>query len=397
MVTQRLKEIEYAIREIAVVAQEVEKSGKRVFHLNIGDPVIYDFKTPAVLTNAVAEAAREGNNNYVNSLGVEELREKVAEVENNKNNITLSKDDIIVTSGVTEGIYFILSGLIENRNELLIPGPTYPLYLNVTKFFNGIPVEYELDENQQWEPNLEDLRKKITSKTQAILICSPNNPTGGIYSKKKITEIIDIAGENDIPIISDEIYDQITYEKEYFNPASLSKDVPIIGMNGFSKAHLVTGWRIGYMYFYDPNGILSELKEAIFKFARARLCASSIAQHAALQVLKVPGEHTKELVRKLKERRDYSYKRLRQIEGISCANADGAFYLFPRIELEEFKKWSTDKEFVIDLLRETGICGVYGSGFGENGKGHMRLTFLPKLDLLETVYNLFEEFVAKNS
>jgi aspartate/methionine/tyrosine aminotransferase len=183
------------------------------------------------------------------------------------------------------------------------------------------------------------------------------------------------------------------FEKEYVCPASLTNDVPIIGLNGFSKAHLATGWRLGYIYYHDPQNKLKLLKEGVEKLARARLCANSIAQFAAIEAIKNPGPHTDEMVKKLRERRDYSYKRIRQIEGVSCVNADGAFYLFPKINFKEFNKWKNDKEFTIDLLKSTGICGVYGSGFGNYGKDHIRLTFLPDIPMLETVYNLLEKFL----
>ncbi len=393
MVSRRLMDLEYAIRDVAVVAREVAKSGKKVYYLNIGDPVRYDFETPKYIYQALANATIEGKNYYVDSLGVMELREQISKYERIKNNVNLTTDDILVTSGVTEGIFFVLAGLLENKNEILIPGPSYPVYFNYSKFFDGIPVEYELDENNEWEPNIDDVRKRITDKTQALLICSPNNPTGLIYSKNKIKNFIDLAGEYDIPIISDEIYDQITYEKEYICPASLSNDVPIIGLNGFSKAHLATGWRLGYIYYHDPENKLKDLKEGIEKLARARLCANSNAQYAAIEALRNPGPHTEEMVKKLKERRDYSYKRLRQIEGLTCNNADGAFYLFPKIDFKEFSKWKNDKEFVIGLLKETGICTVYGSGFGNYGKDHIRLTFLPDLETLEIIFNLFEDYL----
>ncbi len=393
MVSQRLKVIEYAIREIAAIASEVAKSGKQIYHLNIGDPVIYDFHTPKYISQALADATFANKNYYVDSLGVPELREEISKSLKQHNNLNIDTNDILVTSGVTEAIFFLLAGLIENKNEILIPGPSYPLYINYAKFFDGIPVEYELDENDDWEPNLDDLRNKITKKTQAILICSPNNPTGIIYGEKKIKQIIDIAGEHDLPILSDEIYDQITYEKPYISPASLSKDVPIIGLNGFSKTHMATGWRLGYLYYYDPQNKLEELKEGIAKMARARLSASSVAQYAAIEILKNPGTHTKEMVKKLKERRDYSYNRLRKIEGITCVKANGAFYLFPKFDFKELKKWKDDKDFVIDLLKTTGICAVYGSGFGNFGKGHVRFTFLPNIDILNTVFNLLENFL----
>ena len=393
MLTNRVKGVEYAIREIAAVAHEVAKSGKKVYHLNIGDPVAYDFPTPEFISEALFKASREGKNNYVNSLGVIELREEISRNLNEKQNLKIGIDDILVTSGVTEGIYFIVAGLIENGKELLIPGPSYPLYINYAKFFDGKPVEYALNEDDDWEPDIEDLRKKITNKTQAILICSPNNPTGAMYGEKKIKEIINLAGEYDLPILSDEIYDQITYDKPYVCPASLTKDVPIIGLNGFSKTHLVTGWRLGYLYYHDPENKLDELKNGIAKMARARLSANSVAQFAAVEILRTSSNHTVEMVHKLKERRDYSYNRLRKIEGISCVKPNGAFYLFPKLDLKELGKWEDDKELVVDLLKETGVCTVYGSGFGDYGKGHIRITFLPKVEILEEVYNLIEGYL----
>lgn len=393
MVSRRVRDIEYAIRDIAVIADQVKKTGKKVYHLNIGDPLKYDFKTPKFITEALANASYSGKNFYAESLGVYELREEISKFLKRKDKLDINVDDIVVTTGVTEAIYFLLAAMIEKGKELLIPGPTYPLYINNTKFYDGIPIEYELNEQDDWEPNFEDLRNKITDKTQAILICSPNNPTGVLFSEKKVKKIIDLAGEYNLPVLSDEIYDQITYERDYVSPASFSKDVPVIGMNGFSKAHLMTGWRLGYMYYHDPENKLMDLKEGIAKLARARLSASSIAQYAALEIFKTKSDHTKEIVRKLRERRDYSYKRLRQIEGINCVNASGAFYLFPKLDLKEFKKWKNDKEFAIDLLKETGVCSVYGSGFGKYGEGHIRLTFLPELNTLEKVYNHLEDFV----
>ncbi|MBY9019551.1 MAG: aminotransferase class I/II-fold pyridoxal phosphate-dependent enzyme [Candidatus Lokiarchaeota archaeon] len=392
MLTNRVKGVEYAIREIAAVAQDVAKSGKKIYHLNIGDPVAYDFQTPGFISDALSKYSRKGKNYYVNSLGVIELREELSNLLKTQN-LNISANDIVVTSGVTEGINLLISSLIENGKELLIPGPSYPLYINYTNFYDGKPVEYVLDEEQDWEPDIEDIRKKITKKTQAILICSPNNPTGVLYGENKIKKIIDLAGEYNLPILSDEIYDQITYDKPYVCPASLAKDVPVIGLNGFSKTHLITGWRLGYLYYHDPENKLEELKNGVAKLARARLSSSSVAQFAAIDILRTPSNHTVDMVKKLKERRDYSYDRLRKIEGITCVKPNGAFYLFPKLNLGELKKWKDDKELVVNLLKETGVCLVYGSGFGEYGKGHMRLTFLPEVKILKKVYNLIEEFL----
>lgn len=397
MVSQRVKEISYAIREIAAVANKVAKSGKKIYNLNIGDPVIYDFNTPEYISQALADASFKGKNFYVDSLGALELREELSKNLKKSYNIKVNEDDILATSGVTEAIFFIIAALLENKNEILIPGPSYPLYINYAKFFDGVPVEYELDESNNWEPNIEDLRNKINQKTKAILICSPNNPTGVMYSEKMVKEIINIAGEYNLPILSDEIYDQIIYEKPFTSPAALSNDVPVIGLNGFSKSHLATGWRLGYMYYHDPENKLEDLKAGIAKLARARLSASSVAQYAAIEILQNPGTHTKEMVHKLKERRDFSYSRLKKIEGITCVKPNGAFYLFPKLDFKEFKKWKDDKDFTIDLLKTTGICGVYGSGFGYHGTNHVRFTFLPNIEILEEVYNLLEKFLTKAS
>ncbi|MBN1215421.1 MAG: aminotransferase class I/II-fold pyridoxal phosphate-dependent enzyme [Candidatus Lokiarchaeota archaeon] len=393
MVTERLKDISYAIRDIAIIADEVMKTGKEIYNLNIGDPVKYDFSTPHYISQALAEATFSGQNFYVDSLGVPELRYEVCKYEQNKNSINITPNDILITSGVTEGLFFLFAALLEKKNEILVPGPSYPIYITYSKFFDGVPVEYELNELNNWEPDIDDLRKKISDKTKAILINSPNNPTGVLYNSKNIKQIIELAGEYTIPIISDEIYDQIVFEKKYSCPATFTNDIPIIGLNGFSKAHLATGWRLGYVYYYDRNKQLVELKQSIEKMARARLCANSIAQYAAIEALKNPGSHTDEMVKKLKERRDYSYKRLVEIEGISCNRPDGAFYLFPKLDFNILNKWKNDKDFVINLLKETGICTVYGSGFGNYGINHLRMTFLPNLEKLEIIYDLLVKFV----
>ena len=170
MISQRVKEISYAIREIAAVASEVAKSGKKIYHLNIGDPVIYDFKMPHYISQALSDASFNGKNYYVDSLGVPELREEIRKSLLQKYSIKISTEDILVTSGVTEAIFFLIATLIENGNEILIPGPSYPLYINYAKFFDGIPIEYELDESNDWEPNIDDLRKKITNKIFFVLV-----------------------------------------------------------------------------------------------------------------------------------------------------------------------------------------------------------------------------------
>jgi len=394
--------MQYAIRDIAVIGDKLAKEGKKIYYLNIGDPVnpdVSDFRTPDYIIDELYKAARAGNNMYGNSLGVYELREEIAKEENRRNGLDLQPDDILLTSGVSEAIYFVTAALIEPGNEILVPGPVYPPYISYCRFFGGVPVEYKLDEQNNWQPSLDDLASKINEKTSMMLLCSPNNPTGVLYDEEFTQGLGKIASEYDVPIVSDEIYDQIIFEKQdsYKCPVSILKsDHPIIGMNGFSKAHLSTGWRLGYMYFHDPNHRLDQIRQGIESLARIRLCANVPAQYAAIKVFEQPRDHTKNMTEKLWERRDYCMKRIAEFDGLITANSpDGAFYLFPKLDLleREDSPWKDDKEFVLDLLNETGVMTVYGSGFGDYGKNHLRMVFLPPIEVLEEVFDLIEEFL----
>ncbi len=391
--TERVKTIEYAIRDVVAVAKKLEEKGKSITYLSIGDPPKYDFDTPQHIKDALKNAVDEGKNLYVDSLGIPELRKAIAE-KNVANKIPVTKNDVLITSGVSEGIDFLLSALIEKKNELLLPGPSYPPWLSYTKFYDGTPVEYKLAEENNWQPDIDDLRKKITDHTRGILILSPNNPVGVVYSEKHLLEIVNIAGEYQLPIIADEIYDQITYDKQFFSVASLSKDVPVIGLNGFSKAYLMTGWRLGYIYYCDPEHYLDELVEDIKRMARIRLCASGPSQIAAVAALRGPQDHVPKMVAKLRDRRDYTCKRLNEIEEIDCKIPEGAFYVFPKIDLGN--RWKSDKEFVLDLLNKKQVLFVYGSGFGpEYGAGHFRVVYLAPIPMLEDAFNKLEDFLKK--
>ncbi|MHA1819514.1 MAG: aminotransferase class I/II-fold pyridoxal phosphate-dependent enzyme [Promethearchaeota archaeon] len=391
-IASRVKNLEYAIRDVTTIAKQVQLK-RRVHWLNIGDPGLFDFKTPKYIIDELAKAAYSGKNYYADSLGIPELRRLIVESERKKSRIDIPMDNIVITSGVSEGIMFVNAALIEPGLNILLPGPCYGPYISYCNFFGGEGIEYRLAEENHWDPDIEDIRKKINDNTNAILISSPNNPTGKMYKDKTVKAIIDIAGEYDIPIISDEIYDRIVYEGRFTHPASLSKDVPVIGMNGFSKAHMSTGWRLGYLYFYDPEDKIPELKENIEKLARTRLCANTPAQYAAAEAYRRPRNYTEQMVSKLKKRRDYSYKRMSEIEELSVVKPDGAFYMFPKIQTNGL--WKNDKDFVIDILKNTGICFVYGSGFGDYGKDHFRTTFLPPLDDLEEVYDKLTHYINK--
>ncbi|MCK5300453.1 MAG: aminotransferase class I/II-fold pyridoxal phosphate-dependent enzyme [Candidatus Thermoplasmatota archaeon] len=391
--SNRSKGISYAIREVVVPAQLLEKKGFKILHLNIGDPNKYDFDTPKHMKSALYKATLEGYNGYSLSEGDLNLRDAIINREKIRNSVDYDLNNICITSGVTESLQILLNALLNPNDELLVPGPTYPQYTLITLFNGAIPIAYNCLEGDNWQPDVEDIRKKLSNKSKAIVIINPNNPTGALYSKKVIKNIIDLAGEYNIPIISDEIYDDITFDNKQYATASLTNDVPIITFNGFSKLYLVPGWRIGYVLFHHLEE-LNEVQDAFMRIARSRLCANSVCQRACIEALNGPQNHIKEVNKKLKKRRDYSYKRLNEINGLSSAKPDGAFYIFPKIDAIESGPWKDDKDFVLDLLHHAQVLVVHGSGFcSKFGKDHFRGVILPPLDILEQAFNKIESFM----
>ena len=395
-VTNRASNIEYAIRDVIQYTTQLVKDGKKIYYLNIGDPAAFDFKTPQNVKDALCGAVQRDDNCYSPSEGRLELREAIVRKEKKVNNVDITADKVLVTEGISEGIEMILGALVERGDEILFPGPTYPPYISYTRFFDGAPVSYETIEEECWRPNIDDLRSKITKKTRAIVLINPNNPTGSVYDRKTIKEILDIAGEHDLPVVSDEIYDQLTYEKEFVSAAHISKDVPVIGLNGFSKVYSMTGMRLGYMYFKCEGKQLETLKEGVEKECRIRICANTPVQISATAALNGPQDCVKDIVDRLRQRRDFSWKRLNEIEGISTTKPEGAFYIFPKIQ-GIGTRWKTDMDFVVQLLKETGVLIVNGSGFDPvYGKGHARIVFLPPIKELSAAYNALEEFMKKS-
>jgi alanine-synthesizing transaminase len=396
-VTQRVSNIEYAIRDIVLHAKQVAKTGKKIFYLNIGDPVAFDFDTPPHIKQALINAVEKGANAYAPSEGVPELRQAIAQKEKRVNDVEVSADDVIVTQGISEGIQMVMAALIDAGDEILLPGPTYPPYISYARFFGGKPITYETVEKDAWQPNIDDLRRKISERTRAIVVINPNNPSGALYEEKIVKQILELGGEYDLPVLSDEIYDQIIYGKKFVSTAALASDVPVVGFNGFSKAYLMTGWRLGYLYFHDGEGRLEKLKQGVEKETRIRLCANTPVQKAGVAALDGPQDHIKETVQKLRERRDYAWKRLNEIEGISCTKPEGAFYVFPKIHAVG-SRWRTDMEFALDLLKETGVLFVHGSGFDPTyGSGHVRGVILPPTEILGQALDEVERFMKRKN
>lgn len=384
--------MEYAIRDIILHARKYESNGGQVIYLNIGDPVKYDFKTPDHIKSALINAVKDNKNYYTDSEGLPELKKAVTEKESQKG-MSVTEDDVLVTNGVSEGLDMILASIVDPNSEVLMSGPYYPPYSSYVKFYGGKPVEFRI--NEDGRPDLEDLISKITPRTRAICIISPNNPTGEVFDRKSLQQVIDVAAEHNLYIITDEIYDKIVFDDQFTGIGKVSKDAPVILLNGFSKSYLMTGWRCGYVCFNSNASGLDELRKNVPKLARVRISANLPVQVAAVEALRGPQTHIIDIVEKLRKRRDYIVKRLNAIEGISCRIPHGAFYVFPKVNLDRY--WEDDQQFVLDLLSKTGVLTVQGSGFGKAfGSSHFRIVYLPKEEVLEQAMDKLEFFMHES-
>ncbi|WP_026090069.1 aminotransferase class I/II-fold pyridoxal phosphate-dependent enzyme [Candidatus Nitrosopumilus sediminis] len=388
-VSKKVVGVEYAIRDIVLAARKVEQKGMQVDYLNIGDPVQFGFQPPENVKQALIDAINRGDNFYSTSEGLLELRQEIAKKENAKG-LSIGADEILITNGVSEGLDMVISSIVEEGDEVLLPGPYYPPYASYVRLHGGIPVEFAVDLNNS-TPDIDDIKSKITSKTVAICLISPNNPTGVVFNEKALKELVEIANQHNLYIICDEIYDQIIFDEKFVGIGKVAGDSPVIILNGFSKVHLMSGWRIGYIAF-NQSPQLDELREHLPKLARVRIATSLPVQYAALESLRGPQDYISDFVSEMKKHRDFVVKRLNEMPGLSCPTPKGAFYAFPKIE---DKKFGTDKEFVTKLLEQKGVLTVHGSGFGEQyGSGHFRLVYLPDLKILDSAMNKIQKFVS---
>jgi len=387
-ISKKVAGVEYAIRDLVSAAREVEQQGKKVEYLNIGDPVQFGFQPPDNVRQALIDAVKNGKNFYTQSEGLPELLNEIAKKENSKG-LSIDAENILVTNGVSEGLDMVISSIVEDGDEVLLPGPYYPPYASYVRLHGGKPIEFAVDlENSK--PDVDDIKTKITSKTVAICLISPNNPTGLIFDKNSLKQIVDIANENNLYIICDEIYDKIIFDQDFTGIGKVAGDSPVIILNGFSKVHLMSGWRIGYIAF-NNSPQLDMIRENLPKLARVRISSNLPVQYAALESLCGPQNYISEFVSELKKHRDYVVKRLNSMNNISCSNPQGAFYAFPKIENNPF---NNDKDFVLELLKQKGVLTVHGSGFGTKyGSGHFRIVYLPKMEILESAMDKIEDFV----
>tara|TARA_Y100001970_G_C14206589_1_gene844411 strand:- start:774 stop:1982 length:1209 start_codon:yes stop_codon:yes gene_type:complete len=397
-VSKRASNIEYAIRDVVVPANKLEKNGYNILKLNIGDPLEYsNFKTPQHMITAFNKALMDQNNGYSSSYGIDDLRISIAKYESN-NYISYKYDDVYICHGVTEALQIIFASFLENGDKILSPGPHYPPYMAYPQLFGAETIEYRLNSNNGWDVDLDDLESKMDDKVRIVVLINPNNPTGSILSKKTIINIIEIVSKwPNCIIVSDEIYNKIIYDKKKHYPtATLSKNVPVITLNGVSKNFFAPGWRIGYMIWHDPHKYLTNVRDGVERLLRSRLCASTPAQIAYLSGLNNSEEWRDNYLSKLYTNRNYCIERINNNKFLNLETPYGAFYMFVKINHKKYSK--DDKSFALNLLNEQKVLIVHGSGFSKKyGSGHFRLVYLADILLLEESFDKIDLFLNNNS
>jgi alanine-synthesizing transaminase len=387
-VAGRIAGFVYAIRNIVTEARKVEAAGRTVRYLNIGDPITFGFRTPPHLIQAVERAMREGHNGYAPSVGILPARESVA-AECLRRGMPVSPDRVVITSGTSEGIELTLTALAQAGDEVLVPVPTYPLYTAVLAKIAARAVFYRTDPSRGWLPDLDHVRSLIGPATRALVVIDPNNPTGATYPADIRRELIDIADRHNFPLLADEVYADLAFDGPVPALASLNPDAPIISFSSLSKAYLAPGWRAGWMAVGRTDR-LDEVLAAVKKLADGRLCATGPMQHAIVAALNGDRSHQEMFRGALRQRADLTTRRLNAIPNISAVAPSAAFYSMPRVSLPP---GVTDEQYVLALLRATGVLCVYGSGFGTRPEdGFFRVVFLAPPRELSDIYDTIAEF-----
>ena len=390
-VTPRIGAFVYAIRNIVAEARKVEAAGGRVRYLNIGDPVLFGFQTPPHLIEAVERAMRDGHNGYAPSVGILPAREAVA-AECVQRGMPMTPDRVVITSGTSEGIELALTALAGPGDEVLIPVPTYPLYTAVLAKIGARAVFYRTDPAHGWQPDVEHVRSLVTPATRALVVIDPNNPTGAVYSGEARRALVDLADRHNFPLLADEVYADLAFDGPIRALAASNLDAPVITFSSLSKAYLAPGWRAGWLAV-SQTPRLDDVLGGIKKLADGRLCSTGPMEFALAAALTGDRSHQRTFRDALRERADITATRLNAIEGMTCVPPAAAFYAMPQVKLPP---GATDEQYVLGLLRATGVLCVYGSGFGTSpGDGFFRVVFLASPAELVEIYALISDFTRE--
>ena len=394
--SSKLDNVLYDVRgPVLDEASRMEEAGSKILKLNIGNPAPFGFEAP----EEVLLDMRHGLNNaqgYSESKGIFPARKAIMQYAQLKNIPDVTINDIYTGNGVSELINLCMQALLNEGDEILIPAPDYPLWTATATLAGGKAVHYICDEQAEWYPDINDIKNKITNRTKAIVIINPNNPTGALYPKEILEEIINVAREHRLIIFSDEIYDRLLFDNgKHISVASLAPDLFCVTFSGLSKSHMIAGFRIGWMILSGRKDLAKDYIEGINMLSNMRLCsnvpAQSIVQTAlggyqSVENYVMPGG-------RICEQRDYIYKALNDIPGVSAVKPKAAFYIFPKLDIKKFNIHN-DEQFALDFLKEKKVLIVHGKGCNWAKPDHFRIVYLPQLSVLEESIGKLASFLS---
>ena len=394
--SSKLDNVLYDVRGPVVdEAARMEEAGTHVLKLNIGNPAPFGFRTPDEVIYDMRQQLTDCEG-YSNAMGLFSARKAIMQYAQLKHIPNVNINDIYTGNGVSELINLCMSALLDNGDEILIPSPDYPLWTACATLAGGKPVHYICDEESEWYPDIDDVRKKINDRTKAIVIINPNNPTGALYPKEVLEQIVQVAREHQLIIFSDEIYDRLVMDGEkHISIASLAPDLFCVTFSGLSKSHMIAGFRVGWMILSGNKAMAKDYIEGLNMLSNMRLCSNvpgqSIVQtalggHQSVEDYIMPGG-------RIYEQREFVYKALTDIPGISAVKPKAAFYIFPKIDTKKFNIVN-DEQFVLDLLREKKVLLIHGGGFNWKQPDHFRVVYLPRIEVLKKATDSMADFLS---
>ena len=393
--SMKLEGVSYDVRgPVVEEADRMQEEGISILKLNTGNPATFGFEAPNEIIRDLILNVRESEG-YSDSKGIFSARKSIEQYYQLQDFPNISIRDIYTGNGVSELITMSMQGLCNNGDEILVPMPDYPLWTASVSLAGGKPVHYICDEASDWNPDISDIRSKVTSKTKAIVLINPNNPTGAVYPKEILEQIVAVAREFDLIIFSDEIYDRLLMDDYKHIPiATLAPDRPVVTFSGLSKSHRVAGFRVGWMVISGDKSHIKDYIEGLNMLSSMRLCSNVLSQqiiqtalggYQSIDHLLLPGG-------RIYEQREYIYKAINDIPGLSAVKPKAAFYMFPKIDAKRFNIVD-DEKFVLDFLHEYHILMVHGGGFNWQEPDHFRIVYLPNVEDLKRTAHKLEEFL----
>ncbi|WP_336805489.1 pyridoxal phosphate-dependent aminotransferase [Enterococcus faecalis] len=394
--SDKLNNVSYDVRgPVLEEAERMQEEGIRILKLNTGNPAPFGFDAPNEIVRDMIVNVRDSEG-YSDSKGIFSARKAIEQYCQLKKFPNVTINDIYTGNGVSELITMCMQGLLNNGDEVLVPMPDYPLWTASVSLAGGTPVHYICDEQAEWYPDIDDIKSKITSNTKAIVIINPNNPTGALYPKELLLEIVEVARQNDLIIYSDEIYDRLVMDGSVHVPiATLAPDLFVVTLNGLSKSHRVAGFRCGWMVLSGDKSRVKGYIEGLNMLASMRLCSNVLSQqiiqtalggYQSVDGLLLPGG-------RIYEQREFIYNAINDIPGLSAVKPKAAFYIFPKIDTAKFDIYD-DEKFVLDFLHKHHILLVHGGGFNWQQPDHFRIVYLPKMEDLKTTADKMREFLS---